>query len=513
MTLIDQRIVIDAPPHVVWDYISDPTQIKRWHAGYHNISVLTTQQMGLGTRRRCTLATGGKDVIEEITAWAEGFGYEYTLIEGGSFRALKGRLRLTAGPSGTTVQWTVTYTRKGLFGKIRDMFGGQRQMQAMMAESLRRLRHLVDELGLRMDADYRARVSMRDRMDHEARLQYQRRYHHETADMPPAAEDWAEESAPQADSAHTAEPPRAQPPAAHIAEPSALRAAEVPAPPPEEDIPILEADVAADVEIPEDGVPAFVDDLLNEEEPSADYSHTADTEPKPPAGLREALDVQEPTGGIEAQRAQEDSAAPVPAPADTPAASAPKRHTSQDMPAVDLPLDDDAVPAAEAPPRTSPTYTEDDAPPDEADLEHTRPTPPRGIQSVREQATMTPVSPDPDSAAATPTPPRGTPSVSPRIPTRESGDRAPLPPPTPKTDTGEISIWEVFGTERPSEQDEHALQDLIQSVNARESAAAGRRPRGARRAPRVRHIRRGIGLRQRLMIQYTRVRRFDMSEE
>ncbi|MCD4685134.1 MAG: SRPBCC family protein, partial [Anaerolineae bacterium] len=43
MTLIDQRVVIDAPPHIVWDFISDPAQIKRWHTGYRNISVLTTQ--------------------------------------------------------------------------------------------------------------------------------------------------------------------------------------------------------------------------------------------------------------------------------------------------------------------------------------------------------------------------------------------------------------------------------------------------------------------------------------
>jgi len=42
--LIDQRILIDAPPDAVWQVISDQSQLVRWHAGYTSVSVLTTQQ-------------------------------------------------------------------------------------------------------------------------------------------------------------------------------------------------------------------------------------------------------------------------------------------------------------------------------------------------------------------------------------------------------------------------------------------------------------------------------------
>lgn len=556
MTLIDQRIVIDAPPHIVWGFISDPVQIKRWHTGYRNISVLTTQQIGQGTRRRCALATGGKDVIEEITAWAEGFGYEYTLVEGGPFRALKGRLRLTAGPNGTTVQWTVTYSRKSLVGKLRNVLGGRRQMQTMMGESLRQLRRLVDELGLRMDADYRARVSMRDRLDHEARLNYQRRYADDADDsgveMPAVTEGdvvgHAVEDAPRA-----AAPAASLPHAAHVAEPSPYRAAgaDVPLPttgqlaPPPDGTRLDEPD--ADIDIPDESVPSFVDGLLSDAKQPDEAMHTADTEPKPPAGLREALAAQaieEPTDGIAAHAASdiagENAAALVPDARDSVRTDTPdvRRHTSRELPAIHVEPDDDGLPEtpdlptpARPIPEVAPLY--DSAParpptteepaldalesepiplPDDDVLEHTRPTPPHGIAAIRAQATMTPVAADPDStpagpSSATPTPARGTPNVVSARLEQASRERN-LPPPTPKTDTGEMSIWEVFGAQRPSEQDEHALKDLIESVNAREAAATRRRTRWAGRAPHVRHIQRVVGLRLRLMQHQTPARRF-----
>ena len=54
MPLIDQRILIDAPPEVVWQVFSDQNQLAQWHAGVTSVSVLTTQQRGTGVRRRCT---------------------------------------------------------------------------------------------------------------------------------------------------------------------------------------------------------------------------------------------------------------------------------------------------------------------------------------------------------------------------------------------------------------------------------------------------------------------------
>jgi hypothetical protein len=124
------------------------------------VSVLTTSSTGVGARRRCTLQSG-KDVIEQVSAWVEGLGYEYAVIEGGPYRSLRGRFRLQAGPDGTSVQWTIAYQPKGLFGLIKDRLGGRRAMAALMSASLRQLRREIDALGMRMDDQDRARVAIR----------------------------------------------------------------------------------------------------------------------------------------------------------------------------------------------------------------------------------------------------------------------------------------------------------------------------------------------------------------
>jgi uncharacterized protein YndB with AHSA1/START domain len=238
VALIDQRILIDAPPQTIWEFISDPDKLTRWHTGYGGVSVLTTQRAGAGTRRRCTPAGGGKDVIEEITTWVEGLGYEYRLADGGPYRTFQGRLRLQVVPDGTSVQWTISYHPKGLFGLLRDQLKGRRQLAQMMADSLRQLRRQVDLLGVRMDAEQRAKAGIQGRLDANARAQYQRRY----------------------------------------------------APPPGLETPVEDESgipASSPVTLDSPAVPSFVNELTDEiGEP--DYSFKADTKPRPPEGLREA---------------------------------------------------------------------------------------------------------------------------------------------------------------------------------------------------------------------------------
>lgn len=480
MTLIDQRILIDAPPQVVWEYISDPNHVRRWHAGYRTISVLTTQQFGLGTRRRCTPATGGKDVIEEITAWVDGLGYEYTQVEGGTFRAMRARIRLQAGPDGTTVQWTVTYKPRGVTGMLRDLFGGKRDMQSVMANSLRQLRRQIDELGLRMDAEYRQRVSMRGRLNHDERQQYALRHVPDDDHVPVAAE---------GDAQPAAEIPGPVPPASD----GGTDLPAVPIPIPDQIAPPVPPAAVPEPDIVEDE-PSFVGDLLR----GADAA---------PGGAPQ----DQPAGEAVPQGAGSQPSGPPIPPRPIPEVSplyskAPTR-----------PLD----------PSTG-TGRADDAAPEQDEAEaavpapdlHTRPTPPRGITSVRAQTTMHPVSPEhaeraspsparpvpPPEASLAPTPPHGIQSIQRPAASAPPARRANVPPPTPKADTGEISIWEVFGTPRPSEQDASALRDLIQSVTAKETAEFRRRRRWAKRPARVRYLQAVTGLRARFRLQQARVR-------
>ncbi len=418
MTLIDQRILIDAPPQVIWDYIADPDKLVEWHAGYSSISVLTTQRTGVGVRRRCALTGSGKDVIEQIVAWVEGLGYEYAIVEGGPYRSFRGRFRLQPGPDGTSVQWIVEYKPKGILGWLRDRLGGQKQLTTLMTASLRELRQQINALGVRMDVAYRARLGIQGRLNAAERAQYQRRH--------PAPES-AENIAPASDAARQG------------ATPLAAAAAPLSAPEP----------------------------------PSA--SQDMDTEPKPPAGLREVLTAQ----GTE----------PLP----------PPPPPAQITPPQPLP------PVTSALPKTAPLS----APP----ADHQRPTPPRGIPSVRlspsleeNPAPARPTAPADDTPPARSTPPRGV-TVPPSRDTT-ADERPTLPPPVPKTDTGELSIWEIFGIPRPSEQDQAVLQSLIETVTARQAGEKRREwlRRGFRRPPRVRLGHFAQGLRARLSLAHVRVR-------
>lgn len=439
MTLIDQRILIDAPQDVVWDFVTRPDHITQWHTGYAGISVLTTDYMTVGTRRRCALVSGAKDIIEEITAIVNGIGYEYVIVEGSTYQEFMARIRLQAGPDGTSVQWTIDYKPKGLFGQITDRLRGKKQAAAMMAASLRQLRHQVDQQGVRMDAAYRERVGMRDRLDFNERAQYQRRH------APPPGVD------PIGTAEQPAEPPH---PAAGETAVESVEASPSPAP-------VEPAPAPSPVHVPPSGaVPSFVNELI-QEEGEADYSHKADTKPRKPEGLREAIEQQA-------------------------ASLAQAPHISEES--VEPPTVEPPPPATiEPPPPTGQRA--------QADGDHTRTTPPRGTaleQPVTPfvapqmgdippapEATRPPIS-EPASLAndqqqvSVDGPPTARPNA------RDVGEFAPvdrpatLPPQTPITDTGEISIWEVFGVKRPSDEDTQTLTEFVQTVREREQTERAR---------------------------------------
>lgn len=447
MTLIDQRILIDAPSDVVWGIVSDPARVAGWHAGYTSISVLTTQPVGVGSRRRCTLKNG-KSVIEEVTAWVDGLGYEVSIVDGGPYREYQGRIRLQPGPDGTSVQWTISYRRKGVLGGVKDWLSGRRQMAEMMAASLRQLRRQVDDLGRRMQEDDRARFLIQGRLNVDQRAQYQRRH-----PTPPAVE--AVMSAPL-----SPKPANAQP------EPEPVPAAPV---------------------------PSFVATLTSDP-PDPDYDSEADTKPKAPPGLREAIEAGDgvpsfmrvtPARGTPIIKPDEPPSvieAPEPEPPGPPQVDT---QPSAPPPAVELAHEEleQAVPAA----------------PEETPLPEPEPVVPPEV-----------IAPPAPAAPRTPTPPtpvHGIPKVDIRAAQEmDAEQRANLPPPTPKTDTGEMSIWEVFGMRRPSSHDQDALDDLMRSIQSKEIAERLIDGRISKRPTRVRRARTVLGLRLRLILNGVRVR-------
>jgi hypothetical protein len=108
-----------------------------------SVQVVTPRQFGVGTRRRC-IPAHGREKIEEVSAWFEGIGYEYYLLDEARYRTWVGRLRLQAIPEGTIVQWTITYEMRGLLGRLLNWVGGRAQLEEDCHESLRRLRYWAE---------------------------------------------------------------------------------------------------------------------------------------------------------------------------------------------------------------------------------------------------------------------------------------------------------------------------------------------------------------------------------
>lgn len=174
MTIIDQRILIPAAPEIVWACVSDIDNNVKWQVGCQSISHLSSRRSGPGVRWRST-GPDRREQVMEITAWYDGLGYEYTVVDGLPFASAKGRLRLQEIPEGTIVQWTFTFEPKGITGSLRSSLGARRRIENAMVESLRNLWRYVNQSGGAQRA-HEAKSLMRDALNYEARANYKPRH-------------------------------------------------------------------------------------------------------------------------------------------------------------------------------------------------------------------------------------------------------------------------------------------------------------------------------------------------
>lgn len=468
MTLIDQRILVAAPAEAIWQYLTLPNWLPKWHQGCKQVSLLSTRSSGVGARRRC-IAADRTEMVEEITGWLENIGYEYRVIDG-PYRSFRGRFRLQPTAEGVIVNWTVEYAKRGLGRQLRDRLGGRRRVANQMAESLRALRKLVEKSGVRIDPERQSRYGMQRDPGFEARAA-------RAGDIP-------------------------RPEGAAALRPVVIG---------DDDLPAAPAMPSALPPTPE---PSFVSRLSSPPPPApslstSESSPKADTKPRKPKGLQEALERAGlvPPGG-EGERydsakaltvpadlvAPKTPAPPTPPPAKPAATLAdlnnaptpprgvpipPKRESGTFTPV--SPAMPPARPSApitgDTPPgRDTGAVTPVPVPPAKpAPSRPSAPTPPRGIPTPkgdtgtlpplgpvpplakRETGTITPVSP-----AMPPAPKRETGSM----PATPEGGPPPGPKPTTIHDTGELSIWDVFGVQRPSERTRTDLQTIIASLQA-----------------------------------------------
>lgn len=472
MSLIDQRILVVAPVETVWAYVAEPAMLARWHRGCKQVSVLTTRTTGQGTRRRC-VGENGKAVVEEIAAWFEHIGYEYVVVDG-PYREFRGRFRLQAVPEGTIVNWTVEYQLRGLLSGVRNVVSFRRQYEDMMADSLRHLRRVVEASGVRLDPEQHARFAMQSAPSVEVRAAR-------------SAEPSTQPGVPKGT------------PAPH----SAMRPVAVG----DDDLPDLPMPVTANVSPPtitrtppvppeSDAFPApppWVG-LSNITEPPVEEE---DTKPRPSTGLSEALARQrqfaeEPVEPASKPPVEEDSRAPF-APTVPISMVAPPRPPEPELDTQTMDIKPPPTPKfpTTLPERVPPTRPSDPKratlpPVDPPRSESKRPSSGRmpAIQPPTPAASPPVSEPKRPSsgrmAAIPPTPPaeprpfvepkRATGDTTPQVPIPDKPDAQVVPqagqkaPHTDIRDTGEMSIWDVFGVSRPSERTQAELEAAINSL-------------------------------------------------
>lgn len=211
--VIDHAILIPAHPTAVWDYMRQIDASPQWREDCERITFLNSIRDAPGMRWRSTEANGNETVYE-INAWYDRLGYEYTLVDGFPYPN-RGRLRLQEVAEGTIVQWTFSYQTSGIGGSLRNTLGLKRRLDKNIVANLRGLYSYISSAATR-EANQPIKSLMQDAPDVEARATYQPRYPSRinAADAAPGERD----SVVFADQDAAFRPPAAQTPAPPVDE-------------------------------------------------------------------------------------------------------------------------------------------------------------------------------------------------------------------------------------------------------------------------------------------------------
>lgn len=376
MTLIDQRILIPAPIQTVWLIVADHHQLPQWRSDVTTVSLLSTKSDTVGTRRRITPTGSHKDIIEEITAWYAGVGYEYHLIQGSTFKNFVSRVRLQSTPDGTIVQWTIAFEVGGLLKRVLTGRRRRKRLENITATSLRQLRRHIEQLGVKLDQNYRDKRSIQKAPDAQHRAEYGAKLAAQIEPQSPSI--GAQTSDQLARSLAAEEPP--------------IRLDDTPS-------------------VPKVPPPSFITEALSvnvDEEVSQDFAppiSQEDTKPTSPVILTDSSAPIEPI-------------------------VAPQQSKIEDTPLTDPVIEN-----------VSANHKVDTKPKRPADID--RASTKKSSKKLALEDT------DPSKKTI----------------------RSDLPPPTAKRDTGEISIWDAFGVNRPKDELTATIDELLKTPDEKDTSA------------------------------------------
>jgi uncharacterized membrane protein len=153
---LNESIVIAAPPKLVWDYITEPSNALHYMSGVTRWEVVGEQRTGCGARYRMLIQVGSAEVggLIEVVEFSNERDMAWSSVTGVDQR---GRWRLRqAGPDRTRVELRFAYgvAGSGLTGYVSELVAAP-GLRRHLRSSLQQLKRQVEHERLRQVADRR----------------------------------------------------------------------------------------------------------------------------------------------------------------------------------------------------------------------------------------------------------------------------------------------------------------------------------------------------------------------
>ena len=150
---LSECIVVNAPPQLVWDYVTDPDNSLRFMSGITRWEVEGDKRTGLGARYRMLMRVGSAEMggLVEIVEFSEPRDMAWSSITGVDQRG-RWRLRRAAGGR-TKVEFRFAYgvAGSGITGYIAEHVAAP-LVRGHLRRSLQQLRREVQHEHLRQQA-------------------------------------------------------------------------------------------------------------------------------------------------------------------------------------------------------------------------------------------------------------------------------------------------------------------------------------------------------------------------
>jgi ligand-binding SRPBCC domain-containing protein len=148
MTVLENRILIEAPPEKVWSVLASLDTLADYDPGVSKSVIVSDVKQGLGAARRCDLAPGGW-FKERVAAWRPNEALSFELYECTlPVRALRHSYTLVPDAGGTLVSQRMEYRLKfGPLGSLLDAMFVRKRWNAGINGFLSGLKRYVESGG------------------------------------------------------------------------------------------------------------------------------------------------------------------------------------------------------------------------------------------------------------------------------------------------------------------------------------------------------------------------------